>query len=144
MKIYYKFIKERKLLLQRVVGDWDTELVIDFHYFLLEQKDLKFINKILTDFRGVSLIPALNDLAKLAKLREGFHSNIHRIVHLLDLPDSTAMSMLYSNLLIEKGHVSIPCSTIKEGLKILELDDYTENEMELIFENLEGSFQEFN
>lgn len=136
MKVYYKFIEEQNLLVQKVIGDWDTNLMINFHHFLMEQKEIEFVKNIFTDFRGVSLLSVYEDLVRISKLREQFHKNINKIVHLLDLPDSTAMSMLYSDLLKKNGHSSFSCSTIKKGLYILELR-YTVDEMEFIFKNLE-------
>lgn len=139
MKIYFEFFEEQNLLVQKFKGEWDLNTLIDYHHFLVKQKQLGSIKKIFTDFRGVSLLPVHNDLLLIANLRDDFHKNIDRIVHLLDLPDSTAMSMLYSDILTKKGHKSFTCSTIKLGLKILELD-YSENQLEAIFDNLNNKF----
>jgi hypothetical protein len=135
MKIYYKIIIEKNLIVQKMTGEWDTSTYLYYLNFITSNPNYKNLNKIFTDFRTANLSQVYDELEKLVDLKFKIVTNTFSTVHLLSGPSSTIISHLYGDLANKKGHIYTYCTTIEYGIQLLGLD-YTTSEMKQILDTL--------
>lgn len=135
MTIYYQYIEDENLLLQKAVGDWSTDYYIKYVEEVFMNEKMKQVKKILTDFRNISLEKAFKDIDLLIELR-------NKMIHLDYLSvvivnqKSTAVTHLYQSKVITKGFEHNYRSTMRGALEILNVN-INENEMEELFKKIE-------
>jgi len=168
MKIFFQFLKDQKILVQKFVGDWSTPdyenyvkssldksqinrneltsyLAMNHNgnslFSVAEQQGLKpeEIEKVLSDLRDVNLANAIKDVGSLIRIRDFIPNSKFVNVLLATTPISTAASQIYRNKLKESGENYYYCSTLNRVIDIMKIE-ISENELECLLNNLEFEF----
>ncbi|MBL4938920.1 MAG: hypothetical protein JKY16_01290 [Lutibacter sp.] len=135
MIIQFKIFREKNLIVQKISGDWDTNTYLSYLNFITKDSNYKHLDKIFTDFRKANLIKVYDELESLVNVKFNLVTNKFSTVHLLSTPSSTVISHLYGELANKKGHNYNYCTTIEQGINLLELN-ITNLEMEKILKTL--------
>ena len=138
MKIYYEFIEDHNLLIQKASGEWSTKDYIDYINTTLNNKKMIHVKKIFSDLRDVNLENAYKDIGLLIDLREKMINLDYINVNIVNSPNSTVVTHLYQDQIAQKGFRNHHyCSTINTALTLLGLD-MSDHEMEAILKKIKN------
>ncbi|PLX10076.1 MAG: hypothetical protein C0597_17385 [Marinilabiliales bacterium] len=136
MKIRYKIIKDKKLLILKFEGAWSID---DYKISLkkvIQNADYESVHKVLSDFRNVSVEEALSQLKELAEIREKTIQKKYQHVRVVNGPLSTVIALLYREELTKRGYLDEYCSTLEHAIKLLGLKENV-SEIEELLNNLD-------
>lgn len=134
MEVFYRFLEEKQLLIQKASGEWCMDKYkkhVQSVFMLPRMKDIKLI---LTDLREINLEKAFQDLDTLMSLREKMVNLNYKSVVLVST-SSTVVTHLYQSEVNAKGFQQAYCSTVKKAIDLLNLD-MSEAEMDVLFSEL--------
>ncbi len=136
MKIYYEFIEEHNLLIQKATGEWCTKYYLNYIKTTLNNEKMIRVKKIFSDLRDVDLAMAFKDIDLLIDLRKTMINLDYINVNIVNSPTSNVVSHLYQDKIAQMGFPNHHyCSTLRTALAILQLP-MTENKMETLIKKI--------
>ena len=138
IKIYYKFIEDHNLLIQKVTGEWSTKDYIDYINKTLNDKKMIHVKKIFSDLTDVNLENAFKDIDLLIDLREKMINLDYINVNIVNSPTSTVVTHMYQDKIAQNGFPNHHyCSSINTALTLLGLD-MSDHEMEDLLKKIKN------
>jgi len=140
MRVNYKIVKDKNLLIQQYVGDFSIKQHVSHVYKIKRHHELKHVKYILTDIRDVKKIftkegedsaKTIKKMEWLIKLRSHIIKKKYRSVFLVSNPENTVAIHLYQKGEDAKNITSTYCTTLDAALEFLEL---TEDKDEIVSE----------
>lgn len=120
MIIRHKYIKDKKIFIQKIEGTWSNDTYIAYHDYMDKTFDWSDLEFVFADLRGVKAKVSIDELKKLVYLRKATSTAVYRNVILVDSPLLIAFVSLYQKLLMKQGFGSKLFSTLEgvsEGLE---------------------------
>lgn len=134
MVISYQIIKEEKILLQRLEGEWSNHDFEKSLQVITQDSEWQFIKKGLTDLRGVKLQSIVGKIDQVITVKRKYIKDNLLNVLIVDTPLETAMIDLY--ITQNKGTFDYKyCSSFHHAIKLLDLD-LSSHELDAILQNL--------
>ncbi len=141
MEIQFDFISEKKLLLQRFLGNIDRPFLIRFMNHLNSNYDLSDIHRILIDVRHCKPVYNSEDVQLVSEFRIKQIHLPEKVVTIIlsDSPETTVFSILYERITHSVHNRYEVCSTTARAVSVL-YGLFTEQELEQQLKVLKHQF----